>query len=129
MKENKLENFINAVKRLNEARTAFGGEPDNTLYRDALIQRFEFTLELAWKTIREELIEAFFSEKELNSPRNVISKAYQENYIDDEKIWLDMLKERNNIAHIYSEEDAIAVADKIKTKFCKVLTKLSKSIK
>ncbi len=129
MKENKLDNFKNAVKRLNEAKMAFSSESDNTLYRDALIQRFEFSLELAWKTIREILIDAFFSEKELNSPRNVIAKAYQENYIDDEIIWLDMLKERNNIAHIYSEEDAILVANKINEKFCKVLTKLAKSLK
>ncbi len=126
MKENKLENLKHAVKRLNEAKTAFASDLDNALYRDALIQRFEFTLELAWKTLREGLIDEFFSEKDLNLPRNVIAKAYQENYINDERIWIEMLKERNNIAHIYSEEDATTTANKIMLKFCKVLTNVPK---
>ena len=51
--ENKYENFGNAVNRLNEANVAYKKNSDNDIYQDALIKRFEFTFELAWKTLRE----------------------------------------------------------------------------
>lgn len=129
MKINRIENLTTAVERLNEAKVAFSGDRENTLYRDALIQRFEFSLELAWKTLKEVLADLLFSEKELSSPRSVIAKAYQENLIDNEDIWIDMLTERNNMAHRYSEDEAAIVADKIVMKFCKVLQKLVKELK
>ena len=47
----KVENFCLAAQRLNEANRAFKSQPDNELYRDALIQRFKFTFELGWKNI------------------------------------------------------------------------------
>ena len=43
----KIENYQNAVKRLEEAIARYQAAPDDTLYRDGLIQRFEFTFELA----------------------------------------------------------------------------------
>ena len=51
----KVENFCLAAQRLNEANKAFRSEPENELYRDALIQRFEFTFELGWKSMKEYL--------------------------------------------------------------------------
>ena len=50
---NKFDNFNKAVKRLNEANIAYKKNRDDDIYQDALIQRFEFTFELAWKTLRE----------------------------------------------------------------------------
>lgn len=52
---NKYDNFSNAVNRLNEANIAYRRNPENDIYQDALIKRFEFTFELAWKTLRSRL--------------------------------------------------------------------------
>ncbi|MEG1637300.1 MAG: nucleotidyltransferase substrate binding protein [Cellulosilyticaceae bacterium] len=50
--ETKISNFLNAVQRLNEAIIECGEMP-TALNRDGVIQRFEFTTELAWKASRE----------------------------------------------------------------------------
>lgn len=47
--EVKFENFKRAITRLEEAVSALRSSPANTLYQDAVIQRFEFTFELCWK--------------------------------------------------------------------------------
>ena len=51
----KLENYCKAVERLNEALSDFAQHPDSTVIRDGVIQRFEFTFELAWKSLKEYL--------------------------------------------------------------------------
>ncbi len=50
-----LSSLAKAQARLAEALQALAAEPDNTLYRDATIQRFEFTYELAHKLLRRYL--------------------------------------------------------------------------
>ena len=56
--ENKYINFNNAVKRLNEANVLYKKNSDDDIYQDALIKRFEFTFELAWKTLRQFMIDS-----------------------------------------------------------------------
>ena len=125
--EHKYDNFNNAVKSLNEANIAFKKNSDVSIYRDALIKRFEFTFELAWKTLREFLFEQGYEIK-VASPKNVIAFAYQEGFLNDEQIWLDMLKARNDTAHDYGDELSQEVAENISNRYCKELVKLSKFI-
>lgn len=124
---NKFENFNNAIKRLNEANIAYRKNKDDNIYQDALIKRFEFTYELAWKTLREYLIESGYR-LETVSPKGVFSYAYQEGILDDENIWLDMLKSRNLTAHDYGQELSAEIADHISTRYSKALSLLGKYI-
>ena len=73
---------------------------------DATIQRFEFTFELFWKSLKD-----FFYEKglELHYPKDIIKQAYSDKIINDEKLWLQMLQDRNLTSHTYDE----ALADEI----------------
>ena len=48
--------------------------------RDGVIQRFEFTAELAWKTTREYLLTLEIMD--INSPKQVIKEAFNNNQID-----------------------------------------------
>lgn len=38
--------------------------------------------------------------------RDFLKKAYQFNLIDDEKIWLQMMHDRNRASHVYKQEIA-----------------------
>ena len=125
--ENKYENFGNAVNRLNEANVTYKRNSDNDIYQDALIKRFEFTFELAWKTLREFMIDQGYS-LEILSPKGVISFAWREGIIQNEELWLNMLNARNMTAHDYGRELSADIAEDISNRYCKVLTALKKYI-
>jgi nucleotidyltransferase substrate binding protein (TIGR01987 family) len=78
---------------------------------DATIQRFEFTFELAWKFLKD-----YFSERgiELNYPKEVIQQAFNVNLIDNESLWVKMLKDRNMTSHTYDEKLADEIYVRIK---------------
>ena len=80
--QTKLENYKNVLARLQESIAESEKFADNLTFRDSAIQRFEFTSELAWKTIREYLL----SEKvaDINSPKSVMREPYHMNIISDE---------------------------------------------
>lgn len=63
--QTKADNYKKAVNRLEESIKEYD-ETHSDSVRDGAIQRFEFCIELAWKTIREYLLDQGFSD--LNSP-------------------------------------------------------------
>ena len=65
-----------------------------------LIQSFEFTFELAWKTLKDYL-EAMGLP--LRFPREVIKQAFQTELIKEGALWLEMLEKRNELTHTYDE--------------------------
>jgi len=79
------------------------GQVTNDLARDGAIQRFEYTFELAWKTMKR-LLRAKGSE--VNHPRDVFREAAAEGYINDPKPWFIFLEKRNKSTHIYKREVA-----------------------
>ncbi len=73
------------------------------LTRDGAIQRFEYTFELAWKTMKR-ILRAKGSE--VNHPRDVFREAAAEHLIADPTPWFDLLEKRNKSTHIYKREVA-----------------------
>ena len=104
-----LENLKKAVIRLEE----MVAQPVDS-YRaqiDATIQRFEFTFELFWKTLK------IFLETEgqiTRFPRETIQAAYAGQVIDNENLWLQMMESRNRTSHIYDEKEADEIYGQIK---------------
>ena len=88
----RLDSFATAITRFSEAL----GTPVTNLTRDAVIQRFEFCFELAWKVIQER---ARTEGLDCQSPKGCLKLAYKNNWIDDETGWLAMLEDRNRTAH------------------------------
>jgi len=66
----------------------------------ALIQVFEFTFELAWKTLKDYLDEHGYNH---HSPKNVLRQAFQSEYITDGELWMEALRTRNLTAHAYDD--------------------------
>ena len=90
--------------------------------RDGLIQRFEFCCELAWKTCREYLIGLGY--EEINGPKPVMREAFANHLIDDDRIWIELLNDRNRTSHIYDEETAVEIGENIIEKYLVAFEKL-----
>ena len=75
----------------------------NQLEREGLTQRFEFTFELAWKTLKDYLYESGIT-LPIGTPREVIKTAFAANIIDDGPLWLSMLDHRYLLSNTYDEQ-------------------------
>lgn len=102
----KLEQLLNDLASANaRLKEALSLEPTR-IHKDATIQRFEFTVELSWKTMQEA---ARFIGEEALSPRDAIRACARTELIVDPETWLVLLSARNMTAHVYRE----AVADDV----------------
>lgn len=98
------------------------------IYSMGVIGRFNLTFELAWKSVKEVLELHGVSNFKTGSPREILKTAYQFNFLSDEKVWLDMLKSRNTIAHMYDEAAAIELANAIFDNYMAALVNLREKI-
>lgn len=89
-----LGEFKKAVERLADATQ----QPKNEFIRDAVIRRFEFSVELAWKTAKKAMGTA------TSAPKDVIREMAQSGYIDDVQLWLNAIDMRNLSSHTYKED-------------------------
>ena len=108
----KIENYHHAVAQLDQAVAVYSNDQSDSLYRDGLIQRFEFTVELAWKSLKEYL-EDQGSVLAVAAPRAVLKDAYAAGVIMDAEIWDEIIRSRNVTSHVYDEQTAIEVADRV----------------
>lgn len=120
----KITNYINAVQRLAEAAQACSQNDKNTVLRDGLIQRFEFTFELSWKALKEYMTDQGVK-KEFQFPKQVLKTAYENNIIHDEKTWNEMLDARNATSHIYDDKVAERIGNCIRENYLVVLDALA----
>ncbi len=94
-----ITSLLKAQRALQEALKIANSE----LERDGAIQRFEFTYELIWKTLKRILS---FKGVNVNSPRDVFREAAKQGFVDDPKVWFEFIKKRNLTTHIYDQEIA-----------------------
>ena len=123
MVRTKRDNYLRAVQRLGEALEEYAANPTDTV-RDGVIQRFEFTFDLAWKSLKEYMQDQGATTP-LQFPKQVLREAYAAELIDDEGVWLDMLNARNQTSHIYDDHTAAVIAAKIQNAYLPELQKLA----
>jgi nucleotidyltransferase substrate binding protein (TIGR01987 family) len=96
--------FERSLARLKEVLD----RPEDDVVRDALIQRFEFTFEMAWKALYRLLRNRGTDVSE--SAFEVIPAAFSQGLIKDAAGWGELRRYRNLTSHTYDEKVAIAVA-------------------
>lgn len=107
----KIQQFSQALDRLQEALSD-SASSNSTVMRDGVIQRFEFTAELAWKSCREILLDEGFVN--IDSPKAVMRQALASGLIADGDGWFSLLQARNITSHMYSEDQAAAIYQSIR---------------
>lgn len=95
----RFENFERAFRLLQEA---FEKDPSqmSDLEKEGVVQRFEYTFELAWKTLKDYLVYHGVTFDQI-TPRSVIKQAFAAGIIADGQTWIDMLEQRNLMSHTY----------------------------
>lgn len=119
--QQRFENLEKAWRRLNEALDGISQEPANHLYQIALIGAFQFTFELAWKTMKDYLV---YNGVNVSLPREVIKQAFHHELIEDGQIWIKMLEERNLMAHVYQEQAAQLAVKSIRERYVGALKQI-----
>ena len=100
----KLSNLKAAFSKYREALVVRRDE----LHRDGAIQRFEYTLELAWKALKREL---FDRGVEANSPKEVFRLSAREKLIAGTARLFDYLEKRNLASRVYREDYAKTIEE------------------
>jgi len=77
------------------------------LEREGLIQRFEYTYELAWKTMQDYL--RYLGYDYQSGPNATIRLALEAGIIEKAEEWRDMASARITTSHTYDEGDATEV--------------------
>ena len=111
----RFSNYRNALQKLGSAvkivsdRLDWGDEVDDLL-QEGLIQRFEYTHELAWKVMQD--YEKYQGHTEIRGSRDAIRVALQIALIDDER-WMDSIADRNQTSHDYDGRSADSIIENI----------------
>lgn len=110
----RFENFDRALGLLREA-LAHGPAALNQLEKEGVVQRFEYTLELAWKTVKDYLEGSGIVLTSV-TPRQVIKDAFAAKILADGQTWIAMIDHRNLLSHTYDpvnfEEAVVAIHDR-----------------
>jgi len=96
----RFENYEKALSLLREALANLACL--SQLEKEGAIQRFEFTFELAWKTLKDYLVYQGVVLDQI-TPNAVIKRAFAAKIIRDGQLWIDMLRWRNLMSHTYDE--------------------------
>lgn len=112
----------NAFLKLKEG----GKKATEELEIDGVIQRFEFTFELFWKTLK-----IFLRNKgiEARTPRDVFKESFRIEWLNDEAVFLDMLEDRNKTSHIYDQKESREIFSRIKNNHIPAIEMVLKALK
>lgn len=120
------QRFANFDKAFQSLERTVAIQHPSEAERGGLIQFFEVTFELAWKTLKDYLEADGF---QVASPREVLKQAFKSEVITDGHTWIEALDDRNLAAHTYNEETALKIEALIRHKYFPALTALRETLK
>lgn len=109
------------IQRLNNYKKAFsqlekGVELSKTnslsdLEKEGVIQRFEYTQELAWKTIKD--FYEYVGEQNIQGSADAFRMAYQKGLITKGEVFMKTIQSRNSTVHTYDEDTVSEIFEDI----------------
>lgn len=104
----RFSNYRKALVKFNQAVEIVSNQMDwdedvDDLLEEGLIQRFEYTHELAWKVMKD--YAEYQGYTNIQGSRDAFRKGLEMGIIDDER-WMESIKDRNLTSHNYDDETA-----------------------
>ncbi len=122
--EQRFSNYRKALKKLSEAIEYVQenlkdedfdsfemNEVLNEIIKEGLIQRFEYTYEMAWNVMKD--YAAYQGNTDIAGSRDAIRYAFSANLITNGDTWIDMIKSRIKTSHTYNEATVDEIYGKI----------------
>lgn len=103
----RFSSFQKAFKRFEDLILLINIKINNSeliseIEKEATIQRFEFTHELAWKVMKDFL--EFEGFQNIIGSRSATREAFNKGLISNGEEWMNMIETRNKTVHTYNEE-------------------------
>lgn len=118
----RFENFDRAYGLLRDALSG-GPERLSLLEKEGVVQRFEYSCELAWKTLKDWLEASGIVLPQI-TPRQVIKEGFAAKVVSDGSVWLDMLNHRNLLSHTYDRSVFEMAVEAIASRYLPAMTEL-----
>ena len=118
----RFNNYKKALLKLSSVVERDDLDELSELETEGFIQRFEYTFELAWKTLQDLLHYKGYTD--IAGPNPVLAQALQDGYIVDADQWRSMKKSRELTSHTYNSDTAEEIADNIIGSYYKLLKNL-----
>jgi nucleotidyltransferase substrate binding protein (TIGR01987 family) len=100
--QQRFSNFNKALTQLKNAVELAQERELSELEQQGLVQAFEFTHELAWKTLKDFL--EYHGNRDIYGSKDATRKSFNFGLIENGEIWMDMIQSRNQTSHTYNEE-------------------------
>lgn len=123
----RLSNYEKALSQLTMAVQLAKQRTLSDLEQQGLIQAFEFTHELAWKTLKD-----FLNDKgnvEIFGSRDATRQAFKYGLLDDGEVWMNMILSRNQTSHTYNEEITREIVTAILNEYFEAFQNLKDKLK
>ena len=116
------QNFVNSDQPVNNSNFA---DVLDEIVKEGLIQRFEYTHELAWNVMKDY---AAYQGIQLGGSRDATREALQLMLISDGNTWMDMIGSRNKTSHTYNESTANEIYAKVLNEYYPAFLQFQKTM-
>lgn len=124
--EQKLQSFTKALTRLAHIVNESQRRTLNEFELDSIVQRFEFTHEIAWKLMKS--YAEFQGDTTISGSRDACRWAFENHLIPDGHVWMEMIRSRNETSHNYDETVASEVVDRVVQQYYPALLELQQKM-
>jgi nucleotidyltransferase substrate binding protein (TIGR01987 family) len=116
-------NFLNEDEPIDESDS---GYVLDEMIKEGLIQRFEYTHELAWNVMKD--YATFQGNANVGGSRDATREAFQLKLFSEGKVWMDMIISRNQSSHTYNEDTADGIFSKIMNNYYPAFLEFQKNM-
>lgn len=123
--QQRFENYQRALKQLNQALAEHDDSAPNII-KEGILQRFEFTHELAWKVLKDYL--EYEGHQNITGSRSAVRLAFNLGLIMQGQIWMNMIESRNRTVHAYDESVLIDELTKVRQHYVACFNQFEKTM-
>ena len=122
----RFQNYRKALSQLQQGVDLLLERELSNLEKQGIIQAFEFTHELAWKTLKDFLIHR--GNKEIYGSRDATRAAFKLDIIEKGEVWMEMIESRNLTSHAYDESTAEEIIQQVRKEYIEQFHSLKKKM-